>query len=54
MGRVSCLVEDVPELRRLAIDPGLAAPDGLSVLYATVRLGPPPRFSGNEGPRRLR
>ena len=54
MGRVSCLAEDVPELRRLSVDPGLAAPDGLAVLYATVRLGPPPRFSSDEGPRRLR
>ena len=54
MGRVSCLVEDIPELRRLAVDPALAAPTGLSVLYAQVHLGPPPRFSGDEGPRRLR
>ena len=54
MGRVSCLVEDVPEMRRLSVDPALAGPDGLAVLYATVRLGPPPRFSADEGPRRLR
>ncbi|EYT61810.1 CoA-binding protein [Dietzia sp. UCD-THP] len=54
MGRVSCLVEDVPELRRLSIDPALAAPDGVAVLYAQVHLGPPPRSSGDEGPRRLR
>ena len=54
MGRVSCLAEDVPEMRRLALDPGLAAPDGLSVLYASVTLGPPPRFTSDEGPRRLR
>ena len=54
MGRVSCLVEDIPELRRLSVDPALAAPTGLSVLYAKVFLGPPPRFSGDEGPRRLR
>ncbi|KAA0919782.1 bifunctional GNAT family N-acetyltransferase/acetate--CoA ligase family protein [Dietzia sp. ANT_WB102] len=54
MGRVSCLVDDIPEMRRLSVDPALAEPDGLAVLYATVRLGPPPRFSGDEGPRRLR
>ena len=51
---MSCLVEDVPELRRLSLDPALASPDGVSVLYAQVHLGPPPRFSGDEGPRRLR
>ena len=54
MGRVSSLVEDVPELRRLSVDPALAAPDGLAVLYAQVTFGPPPQFSGDEGPRRLR
>ncbi|HJC30447.1 MAG TPA: GNAT family N-acetyltransferase [Candidatus Dietzia intestinipullorum] len=54
MGRVSCLVEDVPELRRFAVDPALAAPEGLSVLYAQVRLGPPPHYHGDAGPRRLR
>ncbi|WP_216695094.1 bifunctional acetate--CoA ligase family protein/GNAT family N-acetyltransferase [Dietzia psychralcaliphila] len=54
MGRISCLVDDVPELRRLSLDPALAAPDGVSVLYAQLYLGPPPRFSGDEGPRRLR
>jgi hypothetical protein len=41
-------------MRRLSVDPALAGPDGLAVLYATVRLGPPPRFSADEGPRRLR
>lgn len=54
MGRVSSLVEDVPELRQLSVDPALAAPDGLAVLYAQVTFGPPPQFSGDEGPRRLR
>ena len=54
MGRVSCLAEDIPELRRLSLDPGLVAPEGLSVLYASVTLGPPPLYSGDEGPRRLR
>ena len=54
MGRMSALVDDIPELRRLSIDPALAAPDGVSVLYASVRLGRQPQFSGDEGPRRLR
>ena len=54
MGRLSCLAEDIPELRHLSVDPALAAPDGVSVLYAKVHLGPPPRFSGDAGPRRLR
>lgn len=54
MGRLSNLAEDVPELRSLSVDPALAAPDGISVLYAQVHLGPPPRFSGDAGPRRLR
>ncbi|WP_291080036.1 bifunctional GNAT family N-acetyltransferase/acetate--CoA ligase family protein [Dietzia sp. UBA5065] len=54
MGRMSCLVEDIPELRRMSVDPALASPDGVSVLFAQVHLGPPPRSSGNEGPRRLR
>ena len=54
MGRMSCLAEDIPELRRMSVDPALASPDGVSVLFAQVFLGPPPRSSGNEGPRRLR
>lgn len=54
MGRMSALVDDVPELRRLSIDPALAAPDGVAVLYASVWLGRQPQFSGDEGPRRLR
>lgn len=54
MARVSCLAEDVPEMRRLALDPGLAAPDGVAVLYASVTLGTTPQFSIDEGPRRLR
>ncbi|MFL0580535.1 GNAT family N-acetyltransferase [Dietzia sp. 179-F 9C3 NHS] len=54
MGRMSCLVEDIPELRRLSIDPALAAPDGVAVLFAQVDLGPQPRRSVDAGPRRLR
>jgi len=54
MGRVSCLVDDIPELRSLTVDPALAAAGGVAVLYAQVELGPEPRRSGDLGPRRLR
>ena len=54
MGRVSCLVDDVPEIRRLAVDPALASPSGAEVLYAQIEIGPEPRSSGDVGPRRLR
>ena len=54
MGRMSCLVDDIPELRSLTIDPALASTHGAAVLFAQVELGPEPRRSGDLGPRRLR
>nr|WP_245645267.1 bifunctional GNAT family N-acetyltransferase/acetate--CoA ligase family protein [Pseudonocardia acaciae] len=51
--RVSCLAEDLPEVRSLRLRPVLAAPTTASVTSARVVLGPPPtRHDG--GPRRLR
>jgi acyl-CoA synthetase (NDP forming)/GNAT superfamily N-acetyltransferase len=41
--RVSRLADDVPELAELELNPVLAAPGGLAVLYATARLAPPAR-----------
>nr|WP_019927935.1 GNAT family N-acetyltransferase [Nocardia sp. BMG111209] len=50
--RISALCDDLPEVRELAIEPVLAAPQGASILYARVRIGPEPsRF--DIGPRRL-
>ena len=50
--RVSTLCDDVPEVRGLALEPVLAATDGVGVLYARIRIGPvPSRF--DDGPRRL-
>jgi acyl-CoA synthetase (NDP forming)/GNAT superfamily N-acetyltransferase len=50
--RLSCLAEDLPEVRSLRLGPVLAAPETASVTAATVVLGPPPRWSDG-GPRRL-
>jgi acyl-CoA synthetase (NDP forming)/GNAT superfamily N-acetyltransferase len=50
--RVSRLVDDHPELRRLELNPVLARPDGLSVLHATVHLGTA-TARPDTGPRRL-
>ncbi|MCM6774279.1 GNAT family N-acetyltransferase [Nocardia sp. CDC159] len=50
--RISALCDDLPEVRELAIEPVLAAPQGAAILYARVRIGPEPsRF--DIGPRRL-
>jgi acyl-CoA synthetase (NDP forming) len=50
--RVSCLAEDVPELRSLRLGPVLAAAQTASVTAARIVLGQPPsRLDG--GPRRL-
>ncbi|TDF43830.1 GNAT family N-acetyltransferase [Streptomyces sp. WAC05374] len=40
--RVSRLVDDHPEIVAVALEPVVVAPQGLSVLGATVRLAPPP------------
>ncbi|TDF52003.1 GNAT family N-acetyltransferase [Streptomyces sp. WAC05374] len=50
--RVSRLVDDHPEIVAVALEPVVVAPQGLSVLGATVRLAPPPART-DLGPRRL-
>ncbi|WP_414711233.1 GNAT family N-acetyltransferase [Pseudonocardia sp.] len=50
--RVSCLAEDLPELRALRLTPVLAAPKTASVIAARIVLGQPPTWQ-DTGPRRL-
>jgi acyl-CoA synthetase (NDP forming)/GNAT superfamily N-acetyltransferase len=50
--RVSSLAEDLPEVLGLELNPVLVAKDGLSVLGATVTVGPP-TARVDPGPRRL-
>jgi acyl-CoA synthetase (NDP forming) len=50
--RVSRLVDDHPEVVGVALEPVVVAPDGLSVLGATVRLAPP-AVRDDLGPRSL-
>ena len=50
--RVSCLAEDLPEVRSLRLGPVLAAPATASVTAARVVLGPPPHWQDG-GPRKL-
>ncbi|MQA88103.1 MAG: GNAT family N-acetyltransferase [Streptosporangiales bacterium] len=52
--RVSLLVDDLPEVVHLEIEPVLAGANGLSVLGAELRLGRPPPLRPDLGPRRLR
>ncbi|MFD1658655.1 GNAT family N-acetyltransferase [Streptomyces caeni] len=52
MLRVSRLVDDHPEVVAVTLEPVVVAPHGLSVLGATVRLGPPPARD-DLGPRTL-
>lgn len=51
--RVNAIAEDLPEVRRLVLDPVLAAPSGASVSSAVILLGQPPSHA-DAGPRRLR
>nr|WP_076478195.1 bifunctional GNAT family N-acetyltransferase/acetate--CoA ligase family protein [Williamsia sterculiae] len=51
--RVSTMVDDIPEVRSLSLDPILVASDSASVLAGRVRLGPVPTRV-DTGPRRLR
>jgi len=51
--RVAALAEDVPRIRWLALEPILASADGVHVVRARVKVGPPPS-SQDSGPRRLR
>ncbi|MFJ7330895.1 GNAT family N-acetyltransferase [Streptomyces cyaneofuscatus] len=50
--RLSRLVDDHPEVVSVALEPVVVAPQGLTVLGASVRLTPPPP-RGDLGPRRL-
>ncbi|GAA3486040.1 GNAT family N-acetyltransferase [Streptomyces cremeus] len=50
--RLSRLVDDHPEVVGVSLEPVVVAPDGLSVLGATVRLAPP-AVRDDLGPRRL-
>lgn len=51
--RVSRLVDDLPEVVSVVLEPVVVARRGLAVLGATVRLAPPPA-RGDLGPRALR
>jgi acyl-CoA synthetase (NDP forming)/GNAT superfamily N-acetyltransferase len=51
--RVSCLADDLPQVRSLRLAPVLASPDTVSVTGARVVLGPPPNWR-EPGARRLR
>jgi acyl-CoA synthetase (NDP forming)/RimJ/RimL family protein N-acetyltransferase len=51
--RVAALTEDVPRVRRLALEPILASAVGAQVVRARVQVGPPPSPQ-DSGPRRLR
>ncbi|WP_026917758.1 bifunctional GNAT family N-acetyltransferase/acetate--CoA ligase family protein [Gordonia shandongensis] len=50
--RVSALVNDVPEIRELTLDPILTSSEGVSVLGSQIRVGPVPTLA-DTGPRRL-
>jgi len=50
--RVSCLAEDLPEVRSLRLGPVLTAAEAVSVTAARIVLGPPPNWQDG-GPRRL-
>ncbi|HTK61995.1 MAG TPA: GNAT family N-acetyltransferase [Pseudonocardia sp.] len=50
--RLSCMVEDLPEVRTLRLDPVLASPARASVTGARLTLGAPPSRH-DEGPRRM-
>jgi acyl-CoA synthetase (NDP forming)/RimJ/RimL family protein N-acetyltransferase len=51
--RVSRLADDLPEVARLELDPVLAAPSGISVAGAALRLARPVGPRPERGPRRL-
>ncbi|MBM7367704.1 bifunctional acetate--CoA ligase family protein/GNAT family N-acetyltransferase [Gordonia hydrophobica] len=50
--RVSALIDDVPEIRELYLDPILTSPDGIAVLGSQIKVGPVPTLA-DTGPRRL-
>jgi acyl-CoA synthetase (NDP forming) len=51
--RVATLAEDIPEVRKLTLQPVLACPEGAFVAGVRVTIGQPPTVL-DEGPRRLR
>ncbi|WP_448223412.1 bifunctional acetate--CoA ligase family protein/GNAT family N-acetyltransferase [Gordonia iterans] len=51
--RVSALVEEVPEIRGVNLDPILSSDGGTEVLAAQITIGPVPALA-DTGPRRLR
>lgn len=50
--RVSALVDEVPEIRGVHLDPILSSADGIAVLSARITIGPEPTLA-DTGPRRL-
>lgn len=50
--RVSALVEQIPEIRAVSLDPILSSAEGTSVLAARITVGPVPTLA-DTGPRRL-
>jgi acyl-CoA synthetase (NDP forming) len=52
--RIAAMVEELPEVRSLLVDPVLASPEGAFVTSARVVLGPPPTRDAPDAPRRLR
>ncbi|WP_051989728.1 bifunctional GNAT family N-acetyltransferase/acetate--CoA ligase family protein [Gordonia soli] len=50
--RISTLVDDLPEVRDVSLDPILCSPEGAAVLTAEIRVGPVPTRA-DTGPRRL-
>lgn len=52
--RIGALADELPALRALTLNPVLAAPEGITVLHATVRIESPVAPRLDEGARRLR
>lgn len=50
--RVSCLVDDLPEVAAVDLEPVVVAPHGLAILGARVRIAPLPVRS-DLGPRAM-
>ncbi|MFT3662615.1 MAG: GNAT family N-acetyltransferase [Gordonia sp. (in: high G+C Gram-positive bacteria)] len=51
--RVSALVDEIPEIRGVNLDPILSSAEGTAVLAAQISIGPVPALA-DTGPRRLR
>ncbi|WLP91084.1 bifunctional GNAT family N-acetyltransferase/acetate--CoA ligase family protein [Gordonia sp. NB41Y] len=50
--RISALVDDIPEIREVHLDPILVSTETAAVLHAQIRIGPVPN-KADTGPRRL-